>query len=277
MAKDNVETKKRKSNGPLTKIIQAEEEIVAQSGNDYNPNTISRLADDNSEPDTDGGDISGNNRDASSSNDDDQSNTDGTNDNNQDESMTQALLDEIEHLQKRVASMLGSDSDNKQTASQSDSSSGSGDNARTDNNRDSGKQTDNGALLQGKLQLDEDGDPIDIDLSDIFERLLQMATELKEAAGFADAEDKISRARDRVSSRVMNMIPDERTVNSIKDDIIAPAVGAALPKGASTIGLRMVQKVSTQDLLKYGLPIGAAILAVQLMNKSDYFSSGEAT
>lgn len=252
---------------PLTSIIQAEEQIIEEAEPKYDPNTGEKLEwkSNHNKSDDDGGNGDETQEQSSSSEKEDQSN----------------LQQQLAELREQVATM------SKQMMPDMDKASEKSDEVMSELEQqlhDLREQVSSMAKSAMPGQ-SKDADAKNSDSSDtsedendfydeIVQKLMEIASDVKTAVGIKEVPEKVANARDKVKSQVMSMVPDKDDLNDIKDEYLAPAVEAALPTGLGKIGKTTVEQVSTKSLVKYGIPIAVAIMAVQYWSEQQEAKQG---
>lgn len=70
--------------------------------------------------------------------------------------------------------------------------------------------------------------------------------------------------RDQVASMSSRIPVDRSKLRSFKNDVVAPAVSAALPAGIGTLGETAVRKITLDTVTRYGIPTAILLAAIKL-------------
>ena len=75
---------------------------------------------------------------------------------------------------------------------------------------------------------------------------------------------QISELRNQISHLSDRIPVDRSSIRSFKDDVVAPAISAALPPGLGKIGETAVRKASLDTLVRYGIPATILVAAIKM-------------
>lgn len=88
-------------------------------------------------------------------------------------------------------------------------------------------------------------------------------------------KEQLGDLRSEVSDLTDRMSIDRSSARTFKDEVVAPAVSAALPFGLGKLGETAVKSASLETLARYGIPAAILVAAIKISSSSGGSSKSE--